>query len=114
MKVRQTVTLQKAGSDATACCLLSVADSAGFADDVDLDLTRILEFIFDLLADISCKSGHRVILDLLGLDHDTDLSTRLDRVRGFDALEGGRDLFELLQTLDVILQILAARAGTSR
>src|SRR5207249_2070485 len=51
-----------------------------------------------------------VVVDLLRLDDDADLAAGLERVDLLDAVVPRRDLLERLETLDVLLQALAARA----
>ena len=65
-----------------------------------------------LLGEIAGQNDHLILGHLLGLDHHADLTAGLNGVALLDAGIGARDLLELLQTLDVVLQVLTARAGT--
>src|SRR5258708_470991 len=55
---------------------------------------------------------YRGIADGVGLDDHADLAAGLHRVDLVDAVVARGDLLELAQALDVLLQRLAARAGT--
>src|SRR5437773_8243236 len=94
--------------------LLGVLDRARLAYDRHLDLTRVLERFLDLLRDVAREPRGREVIDLLGLHDDADLATRLDRERLLDALEAVRDALELLQTLQVVRDDLAAGARARR
>ena len=51
------------------------------------------------------------VRDLLGLHHNVKLTTSLHGIGTLDAIVGVRNLFELLETLDVGLSALAASTG---
>ena len=76
--------------------LLCVIDHAAFANQVDLDLTRIVHFVFDLLGDLSCHQYHLLIVDDLRYHHDTNLTASLQCVALFYALIRRTDAFQLL------------------
>ena len=63
------------------------------------------------MSDISREARGREVVELVGLDHDADFASRLDRERLLDSREAVRDALELLQTLDVVRHDLAASAG---
>ena len=69
-----------------------VVYGAALADEMDLDLTGILELRFDLFDDIAGDDYHLLVAHDLGLDGDADLSARLDSVSLFDAGEAVGDL----------------------
>ena len=69
------------------CGLLGKVHRTAFADDVDLDLSGVFELGFDLLYDVARHEYHLLIVDLIGLDHDPDLSARLNRERFFNAFK---------------------------
>ena len=79
---------------------------------MDLDLTGILELALDALGQLAGEDDHIVLAHLLGLDHHADLAARLNGVGGLDAGVGAGDLLELFEALDVVLDVLAAGAGT--
>ena len=64
-----------------------------------------------LTGDLPGQEHHLVLADLVGLDHDADLPARLDGKGLFHAGEGGGDLLQLLQALDIVLQVLPPGAG---
>ena len=69
---------------------------------MDLDLSGIFHFALDPLSDVMCDDDHLIVVDLLRLDDDADLTTCLDGERVLDSVIGVGDLFELLQTFDVV------------
>ena len=79
-----------------------------------LDLTGIIHLALDPGCDLVREDRHLVVRDLLGLDHDADLAARLNGKGLLDAGEVVCQLLELLQTLDVILEVLAPCARTRR
>src|SRR5207237_10176193 len=97
-----TVRSRRAGFRTGAFLLFLVFHRAGLADHRDLDLTRVLQRVLDLLCDVAGEPCRLKIVELLGLDHDPDLAARLDRERFLDAREAVRDAFELLAPLDVV------------
>ena len=76
-----------------------------------LDLTGILKLGLYALDDVARNEAHLIVGDDFGLDHDPDLASRLDGERLFHSVEFHGDLFELREPLDVVLKVLAARAG---
>ena len=92
--------------------LFCVINSTVFTDYVNLDLPGIFEFLFDLLGDIPGQEHHLVLADLVGLDHHAHLAAGLNGIGLVDAGIAAGDLLKLLEALDVVLQILAAGAGT--
>ncbi len=88
--------------------LLRVLDGAALADDVDLDLAGIIQRILDLLGDLAGQQDDLIIADDIGLDHDADFAAGLNGKGLLHALEAGRDLLQILQTLDIALHVLAA------
>ena len=79
---------------------------------MDLDLSGIFHFALDPLCDVMRDDDHLIVIDLFGFDDDSDLTTGLDSEGVLDSAIGVGDLFEFLQTLDVVLDVLAAGAGT--
>ena len=96
--------------DCHATSLFCVFGSPAFADDIDLDLSGILQFLFDLLGDISCHEDHALVGNLFGFDHDAHLTARLDRIGFVNAGEAAGNFFQLLQTLDEVFNVFSARA----
>ena len=75
-------------------------------------MSGIFQLVLDLLADLTGKRDHALVLDDLGLDHDAYLTACLNGVAVVNTREGGSDLLQLLETLDVIFDVLASCAGT--
>ena len=92
--------------------LLCVIDGAAFADNADLDLAGIFQLVLDLLDNILRDEHHTLVGNLLGLDHDTDLTAGLDRKGLVDTGEAAGNFFQLLQTLDVVFKIFASCTGS--
>ena len=82
---------------------------ARLADHGHLDLAGILERILDLGGDLTRQERCHVVADLAGLDHHTHIATGLHREAALDAGVTHGDLFKRLETLDVLLEALAAR-----
>lgn len=82
--------------------LFRVLNATPFSYDVNLDLTGIFEFAFNFLRDIFSKKHRLIIVDLIGFDHNSDFSARLNRERFFNAFKLRRDSFELFEPLDII------------
>ena len=57
------------------------------------------------------QKDHVVLRDLVGLDHYADLAAGLNGVGLFDAGEGVRQLFELFEPADIVLDVLTACTG---
>ena len=79
---------------------------------MNLDLTGIRHFRFDLLCDISCEKNHLVFRDFLRLYHDADLAAGLNGIRACNAREAARNLFQLFQTLDIVFNVFTAGTRT--
>ena len=94
--------------------LLRELGAAGLADDVDLDLSRIFQLIFNALGDLAGEHIGALVGDVLRLDHDAHLAAGLNRERLFHAREAVGNLLQLFETTDVVLDALAARTRTSR
>ncbi len=75
--------------------LFRVIRYTALADNIDLDLSRVFQFSFDLFRDIPCEQYHFRIGYLLRNNHDADFSTSLNSKRFFDTLERIRDVFQL-------------------
>src|SRR5262245_23469389 len=90
--------------------LLRELDRAALPDHRHLDLARILELALDLARDLVREQHRLVVVDLRGLHHDADLPARLQREHPLDSLLLGGDLLEVFETLDVVLEALAAGA----
>ena len=85
-----------------------------FTNDIDLDLSRILALGFYLLDNLAGEHGHFIITYHLRLNHNANLSARLNGVRLLNTLERGGNFLELLKSLYVILDILAPCARSCR
>ena len=92
-------------------CLFCVIDGAALADDIDLDLAGVIQRVLDLLRDLAGQQDDLIVADNVGLDHDAHFTASLNGKGLFHALEAGRDLLQIFQTLDVALDILAAGTG---
>src|SRR5687768_15419894 len=90
--------------------LTSVVGGPRLPDDGDLDLARVLELLLDLPRDLVGEQDGAVVVERAGRDHDADLAPGLHRVDLVHAVVAGRDLLEVAEALDVLLERLAARA----
>ena len=78
---------------------------------MDFDLAGVGQLLLDLLCDIASQEHHLILGNLLGLYHYADLAACLDGIAACNTGEALGYLLELFEALDVILDILAARAG---
>ena len=92
--------------------LFRVFDGGRLAQDVHLDLAGIFHLFLDLFGKLARQNDHLVLADLVGLDHHAHLAAGLNGIGLVDAGIAAGDLLKLLEALDVVLQILAAGAGT--
>ena len=91
--------------------LFCVLDGLRLAKDVDLDLTGVGQLLLDLLCDIASQENHLILGNIFGLYHYADLAACLNCVAACNAGEALGYLLELFEALDVVFDILAARAG---
>src|SRR4051794_7008885 len=91
---------------------LREVDRPALPDHRHLDLTGVLELLLHVARDPVREQRRLVVVDLLGLDDHADLAAGLHRVDLLDALVALGDLLELAQALRVVLERLAACAGT--
>src|SRR6266542_4464611 len=89
-----------------------IVDGARLANHRDLDLARIFELVFDTARDILRQPDGFLVGDLFALDHDADLAAGLQRDRLRHAAERIGNAFQLLESLDVRLEDVAARSRT--
>ena len=80
--------------------------AASLANDGDLNLAGILQFVFDLGGDVAGQGEGRFIIDLFGLDKDTQFPARLDGKSLFDARKTGGNFFEVFDPFQVSGQVL--------
>ena len=92
--------------------LFCVVDGAGLANHVDLDLAGVIQLVLDLLCDVACQKNHCVVGYLVRVDDDADLAAGLNGKGARNARRFVRDALQLFQTLDVVLDVLAACART--
>ena len=90
--------------------LFRVLGGAAFADHADLDLAGVIQLVLDLLGDVAREQNHCIVGYLVRVDDDADLAACLDRIRARNARRFVCDAFQLFQTLDVVLDVLAACA----
>src|SRR4051794_28153458 len=88
--------------------LARVVRGARLADDGHLDLARILELLLDLAGDLVRQEDGAVVVERARLDHHADLAAGLHGIDLVDAVVARRDLLEVAQPLDVLLERLAA------
>jgi hypothetical protein len=69
-------------------------DGAALADHRHLDLPRVLQVALDLACDLVREQNGSVVVDLLRLDEDADLTSCLERV---DLVDAGVARCELLE-----------------
>src|ERR1051326_3621859 len=92
--------------------LFPIFDHTHLANHRDFDVTRILQLRLDLPRDVFRQPDRLLVGDLLGVDDDAKLAPCLDREALRDAVHRVRDRLEALETMDVVLENLAARAWT--
>src|SRR4051795_8942113 len=93
--------------------LLRVLDRARLPDHGYLDLARELELLLDLAGDLVREQGGAVVVELTRRNHDADLAPGLHRVDLVHARVAGRDLLEVAQPGDVLLERLPTGAWPS-
>ncbi len=76
------------------------------ADDGHLDLPWVLQVLLHSLGHVLGKLDSRQVVDLLRLDDDPDLPSRLDGIGFVHPVKGVGDLFQGLDPLDVGFQRL--------
>src|SRR5512138_3245892 len=94
----------------SAAGLPRVLHGARLADHDHLDLPGILELALDAARDVGRERHRARVVDVLGLDHDPDLASRLDGVGLLHPREAVGDLLERLEPLHVVLDALAPRS----
>src|SRR5258706_5032463 len=92
--------------------LFGVIHRAGLTNHGDLDLAGVLELVLDSSRDILRQPDRLLVGDLLALDHDANLASRLQGERLRDALERIGNAFELFEAFDVRLEDVSPRAGS--
>src|SRR5690606_39074574 len=85
---------------------------AGFADDVDLDGTRVLHSGLDLRRDVAGELDGAEVIDLTWLHKDADFAAGADGVGFFDSLEAVGDVFQFFHTLCKVFSADVAGAWT--
>src|SRR5829696_2720839 len=80
---------------------------AALANDRDPDLTGVLELFLYLLRDVEGELGGDAVIHLGGLDHNPDLTPRLDRVGLLDPAVVERDVLQSAKPFEVDLGRLA-------
>src|SRR3954464_11665055 len=88
----------------------SVVRRSRLPDHGHLDLARVLELLLDLARDLVREQDGAVVVEGAGHHHHADLAAGLHRVDLVDAVVARRDLLEIAQALDVLLERLAASA----
>ena len=83
--------------------------SAALANHHDAHLTGIFHFLLDLMGDIMSKNRGLCVGNLVGLNHDVNLTAGLHGIRTLNAFMSVSDLLELLKTLNVVFGRLATR-----
>lgn len=63
------------------------------------------------LADIPCQKHHLIVADHLGLTIMRSSHARLNGIGALNAVKRSGDLLELLETLDIVLNILTSCTG---
>ena len=79
---------------------------------MDLDLSGILQFVFNPLGDLPGQQGHFILADHFGLDDDADLAAGLNGVGFLYPAERRGDLLQFFQALDVVFQVFPPGAGS--
>ena len=83
-----------------------------FSYNVDFYLTRIFHFALNFLCYILSKEHCLTVIDLLRFNDNPDFSSRLNRIRLFDAFESRRNGFELFEPFNVIRRRFTSCAGS--
>src|SRR4051794_22466478 len=91
---------------------LRKVNSTRLANHRYLDLPGVFELLLDVPRDLVRDQRSALVVDLLGLHDHADLAPGLHRVDLLDAVVAARDLLEVAQALDVLLERLAAGART--
>src|SRR5262249_29285293 len=89
---------------------LGIVGSSGFTDHADAHLAGVGRLGLDAAGKIARQEDRLLVCDRAVLDDDADLAPHLQRVGLLDAVHAFGELLEVVQTLDVALQRLAARA----
>src|SRR5690606_19619938 len=85
-------------------------DGARLPDHDYLDLSGILELFLEPSSDLLAELRHADVVHVFRVHHHPYLAAGLDGKAPLDAREAVRDLLELLESLDVRLEHLAAGA----
>src|SRR5206468_5086748 len=93
-----------------AAPLLGIVDGPRFPDDRDLDLTGVLELVFDSSRDVLGKPDSLFVGNFLAFDHDADFAAGLQCEGLRHALERVGDPLELFEPLHVRLEDVAPGA----
>lgn len=88
--------------------LLRVSNRSLFPDHRNLDVARVLHFIFDLLGDIEGEFIGFFVGNFFAFDNDPQFTTGLDGVGLHDTGIGECEVFEFLEALDIALDDLTA------
>ena len=93
-------------------CYLSIFYFAYSTARLSRMTLTLIQRVLDLLCDGAGQQDDLIVADDVGLDHDTHFAASLHGECLLDALKAGRDLLQILQTLHIALDILAAGART--
>ena len=74
-------------------------------------MTWIFKLFFNLLGNISCQKHHLILVNLFGLDHDSDFTAGLNCIAACDARDALGDFLKLFKALDIVFNVLASCAG---
>ena len=94
--------------------LFCVFHCARFANDIDFDLSGIVQIFLDLAGNAVRQNDQLIVGNSLRLDHDAHFAAGLDGKAAFHAFEAVRNFFQRFQTFDVALQILTPCTGRLR
>ena len=111
---RSSVTPLKGGvneKEGEIAGLLREFDAAGFADDGDADLARVLQFFFDFAREAAGQCKGLFVVDLIGLDQHAEFAAGLDGEAFLDAGIGAANFFEVFDALDIGGHGFGAGAG---
>ena len=94
--------------------LLGVVYRPALTNNVDLDLSGVFHFALNFVCHFTGNDLHVIVRNLLGLDHNTDLTAGLNGVGLFNAAKALGNLLQLFQTFDVVFKVFSACARSCR
>src|SRR5699024_3906594 len=88
--------------------LFCIINSTIFADNIDLDLSWIFQFSFDLVDDVAGNNCHLIVSNHFWTNHNANFTSSLYSKTFFNALKGVCNFLQLFQTLDIVFQVFTS------